>query len=129
MPDSGITTFPPPKKIIAIIDLHKLSNLLSRRRRRQDELQSGSRSATATVTTVRVGRFDDDDVDKDGLVRLQIERRPRRGNSDGGETGGGASPSLFLRAPRLRSEVRLVMISIAVVMGRVVVWLTRTRAS
>lgn len=93
------------KKKFAIIDLYKLSNLLSRRRRRQDELQPGLRSATATtttVTTVRVGRFDNDDVDKDGLVRLQIERRPRRGDSDSGETGGGgASSSLFLQVVRL----------------------------
>jgi len=65
---------------------------------------------------VTVGRSDDDDVDKDGPVRFQIERRALRD----GETGG---------APLLRSEVRVrLAISIVVVVvigGGVCVWLTR----
>jgi len=60
-----------------------------------------------------VCRFDDDDVDKDGPVRFQIERRAR----GDGEAGG---------ASLLRSEVRLAIL-IVVVIGGVCVcqWLTR----
>ena len=58
-----------------------------------------------------VCRFDDDDVDKDGPVRFQIERRARRD----GEAGG---------ASLLRSEVRLAILIVAVI-GGVRVWLTR----
>jgi len=58
-----------------------------------------------------VCRFDDDDVDKDGLVRFQIERRPR----GHGESGGAS-----LLRTRTRSEVRLV-ISILIVVVIIIV--------
>jgi len=118
-----VPTYTPTHKsdsrIMTCHRFHELSsNLLSRRRRRQDELQPCLRPTTTTVVTVC--RSDDDDVDKDGPVRFQIERRALRD----GETGG---------APLLRSEVRVrLAISIVVVVvigGGVCVWLTRTRAS
>ena len=61
-----------------------------------------------------VCRFDDDEVDKDGLVRFQIERRPR---GDDGESGGGGGASLL----RTRTEDQRLVIAFLIMMKMIVV--------